>query len=290
MKHAWLVLLAASTPAFAQDKGNVVYQSAGPGSAVAGAAFEQVSSTPVEGAPYSATVTNQCIQTLTDGNRIVQTSTGATARDAQGRTRQDTVLPAIGNRSAANAPHLVFLHDPVTETSYTLNLTDKTAQKMPPFSVMAGGSGVSSGSGAAVIRTGSGNAADASMAIASVWVAGPALALEKGLAADAEAHVSTADLGTQTMEGLIVNGVRTTRTLPAGEMGNDKPISIVTEVWTSPDLKTIVYSKRSDPRMGEQRFQLTNIVRTEPDPSLFSVPADFKIIDGSQPVVYRLQP
>jgi hypothetical protein len=82
------------------------------------------------------------------------------------------------------------------------------------------------------------------------------------------------------MEGILVNGVRTTHTIPAGRIGNDKPISIVTEVWTSPDLKTIVYSKRSDPRMGEQTFQLQNIVRAEPDPSLFAVPADFTIMDG----------
>jgi hypothetical protein len=89
------------------------------------------------------------------------------------------------------------------------------------------------------------------------------------------------------MEGVLVNGVRTTRTIPAGEIGNDRPISIVTEVWTSPDLKTVVSSKRSDPRMGEQTFQLTNIVRAEPDPSLFSVPADFKIVEGPQKIIYR---
>ena len=81
------------------------------------------------------------------------------------------------------------------------------------------------------------------------------------------------------MEGVTVTGTRTTRTIPAGQIGNDRPISIVTEVWTSPELKTVVYSKRSDPRMGDQTFQLTNIVRAEPDPSLFMVPSDFKIQD-----------
>jgi hypothetical protein len=81
--------------------------------------------------------------------------------------------------------------------------------------------------------------------------------------------------------------VRTTRTISAGEIGNEKPISIVTEVWTSPDLKTVVYSKRSDPRMGEQTFQLTNIARSEPDASLFTVPADFKIVDGPQRILYQ---
>jgi hypothetical protein len=61
---------------------------------------------------------------------------------------------------------------------------------------------------------------------------------------------------------------------------------VVTEVWTSPDLKAIVYSKRNDPRMSEQTFQLTNIQRVEPDTSLFTVPSDFTIVDGPQPVVY----
>jgi len=81
---------------------------------------------------------------------------------------------------------------------------------------------------------------------------------------------NTEDLGSQTMEGVLVNGVRTTRTIAEGQIGNEKPITIVTEVWTSPELKTVVYSKLSDPRMGEQTFRLTNIVRTEPNASLFA--------------------
>src|SRR5579864_4661445 len=86
---------------------------------------------PVQGAPYSATIVNESTQTLADGNRIVQRFSGTTARDSQGRTRQDTALPPIGNMSAANAPHLVFIQDPVAQTAYTLNLTDKTAHGMP---------------------------------------------------------------------------------------------------------------------------------------------------------------
>jgi hypothetical protein len=110
----------------------------------------------------------------------------------------------------------------------------------------------------------------------------------KRLAGDEQTEANTESLGSQTMEGVAVNGVRTTRTIPAGQVGNDRPISIVTEVWTSTDLKTIVSSKRNDPRMGEQTFRLTNIVRAEPDPSLFAVPSDFKIIDGNpKTIIYR---
>lgn len=115
----------------------------------------------------------------------------------------------------------------------------------------------------------------------------PTIALTKHLATDEQLEGNTEFLGSQTIEGVIVNGVRTTHTIPVGQVGNDRPISIVTEVWTSTDLKTIISSKRNDPRMGEQTFRLTNIVRTEPDPSLFTVPADFKIIDGPKTIIYR---
>src|ERR1700732_2736678 len=139
-KGVCIFILAGSScavSALAPTGGFSVAQTAGPVPgpgpvtvSVAGA-FARGSAAPVVGAPYSATVTNESVQTLADGNRIVQNSTGTIARDSQGRTRQDTMLPPIGNLSATNAPHLIFIHDPVAQTSYTLNLTDKTAQKMP---------------------------------------------------------------------------------------------------------------------------------------------------------------
>ena len=115
----------------------------------------------------------------------------------------------------------------------------------------------------------------------------PPIVLQKRLAVEDGAEVSTENLGSQTLEGVQVTGVRTTQTIPAGKIGNDRPITIVTEVWTSPELKTIVLSKRNDPRMGEHTFKLTNIQRAEPDPSLFTVPSDFKITEGAKTVLYR---
>jgi len=277
-----VLLLAVTSVAFAQDvhRTDVVYQSVGTssGGMVTGVTGKMFGS-PVQGAPYSATITNESVQTLADGNRIVQSSTGTTARDSHGRTRQDAPLPPIGNLSAANAPHLVFIMDPVAQVSYTLNLTDKTAEKM---SIPSGAPGPSAATAGArqvfVTQSGALQVPDAPP---------PAIAIAKSLGSEEHAEVTTEDLGTETMEGLLVTGARTTRTIPAGEIGNEKPISIVTEVWTSPDLKTIVYSKRSDPRMGEQTFKLANVVRAEPDASLFTVPADFKLTDGPQNFIYR---
>jgi len=272
----------------AQDKPDVVYHTAG----VAGAVSFAASIAPVQGAPYSATITNESVQALADGNRIAQTSTGTTARDSQGRTRQDTVLPAIGNLSAANAPHLVFIQDPVAQANYTLNLGDKTAQKMPapPTPPLPPGAGVSAGTVTMKLEAGASPLPPPDVMPGTMAMPPGQVFFQKHIVTGGTGEIATEDLGTQTMEGLLVAGTRTTHTIPAGEIGNERPIVIVTEIWTSPDLKTIVYSKRTDPRMGEQIFRLTNIVRAEPDASLFTVPPDFKIVDGPKPVLYRAKP
>jgi hypothetical protein len=276
MQRTMIFALLASSAAFGQPETNHVFITSG----AFGSGFDRASAAAVQGAPYSATVTNESIQTLADGNRIVQSSTGTTVRDSQGRTRQDAPLPPIGNMSPADAPRLVFIQDPVAQTSYTLNLTDKTANKGPsmmPLGANLGGAGTAGGF-AMRIKGASGPV-----------MGGPLqqqVTISRTMISE-DAKQQIEDLGSQTMEGVTVSGSRTTSTIPAGQIGNDKPISIVTEVWTSPDLRTVVYSKRSDPRMGDQTFKLSNIVRAEPDPSLFTIPPDFKANDEPQPIVYK---
>ncbi len=275
MKRTVILALAVASIALAQPEPKQINISVG-----GGAGLMQMSpGSTVQGAPYSATAVNESIQTLGDGNRIVQRTSGMMARDSQGRTRQDMALPPIGNMSAANAPQLVFIQDPVAKTAYQLNLTDKTVHKMPS----AAGEVAFAASALDRVRTQVQSAAVISsqrITVASAGAAaGPAF-FKTQITGSEPADVHTDSLGTQTMQGISAQGVRTTRTIAAGQIGNDKPIEIVTEVWTSPELHTIVYSKRSDPRTGEQTFELTNLVRSEPDPSLFSVPADFKLVDG----------
>ncbi len=294
-----VAILAVSSSAFGQVQQRVMgTQNAGPGPVTIGAFAFGGAGIPVQGQPYSATITNESIQTLADGNRIVQSTSGTIARDSQGRTRQDMNLPSIGNLSATNAPHLVVIRDPVAQTSYTLDLTDKTAQKMPappmgPFPPPGGQSPAPGGqapppeSNVFYVQSGTVAASGQMPDLPPPMPPFPPMDGPKVLMRDAQGQATTEDLGSQTMEGVFVTGVRTTRTIPAGQIGNEKPISIVTEVWTSPDLKTVVYSKRSDPRMGEQTFRLTGIARSEPDASLFGVPADFKIVEGPKPFIYR---
>ena len=280
----------------------MLYQSSGGINVTARAIKEGRLLTPVTGAPYSATITNEMVQTLSDGTHITQTTTGTVARDSEGRTRQDAPLPSIGNLSAADAPHLVFIQDPVAQVSYTLDLTNKTAQKLPAMIPQVPATpppAAADASGPTVvakekffIQMGTGGSVSTGGPMPDLPAPPPAeggvMSFQRIVIAENDpANASTEDLGSQTMQGITVTGTRTTRTIPKGQIGNDAPISIVTEVWTSPELRAVVYSKRTDPRMGEQTFQLTNITRSEPDPSSFTVPAGFTVTDGPQPIVYR---
>jgi hypothetical protein len=82
-------------------------------------------------------------------------------------------------------------------------------------------------------------------------------------------------LPAREIEGLRVNGERTTWTIEAGKIGNDKPIQIVREVWTSPELMLTVSSRDFDPRSGETLYRLQSVRRGEPDAALMRLPADY---------------
>jgi len=88
---------------------------------------------------------------------------------------------------------------------------------------------------------------------------------------------SVESLPPQMVNGAMAEGTRTTETIPVGKIGNDRAISIVNERWFSDDLQMLVKSTSSDPRFGDTTYQLTNIVQTSPDPSLFQVPADYTL-------------
>ncbi len=208
----------------------------------------------VTGAPFTATFTTESSQTLADGNQIQHNSTGSMARDSQGRTRREMNLPAIGAFavvSGQSLSHVVFLNDPVAGTHYILEEDKKIAQRLPepPDRIAVEGKGFRIGT--------------------------------RGETRN-DAEEVTTSLGTQTIGGVSAEGTRYTRTIPAGEIGNTKPIVVVTERWYSADLQMMVMTKRSDPRSGDSTFQMTNVQRGEPSASLFQVPADYTIAQAHE--------
>jgi hypothetical protein len=90
-------------------------------------------------------------------------------------------------------------------------------------------------------------------------------------------------LGEQLFDGVKAEGTRTTITIPAGEIGNERPIEMIMERWYSPELQTVVMTRHSDPRFGETVYKLININRNEPARSLFEVPADYTVKEPAAP-------
>jgi hypothetical protein len=82
-------------------------------------------------------------------------------------------------------------------------------------------------------------------------------------------------LGTKTMAGVAVEGTGTEKVTPAGAIGNAQPIISTSERWFSKDLDIVVMRKSDSPLNGSTTYQLTNIVRAEPNAELFKVPADY---------------
>src|SRR5579875_2830712 len=73
----------------------------------------------ITGAPYSADATTERVQTLADGNRIDQTTSGSVARVSQGRIRRDEPLSGLVV-SNGETPHIVMIDDPVAQVHWRL--------------------------------------------------------------------------------------------------------------------------------------------------------------------------
>lgn len=61
------------------------------------------------------------------------------------------------------------------------------------------------------------------------------------------------------------------------EMFNAQELKIISEQWFSDELQVLVMTKHNDPRSGESIYRLRNVLRGEPDPSLFMVPGDYTL-------------
>ncbi len=212
----------------------------------------------VKGAPFSAVATSETTQTLADGNHINRKTQTNLYRDSLGRFRKEVTLQAIGPLAASGQPHsFIEISDPVAGTNYVLEPEQKIARQMPgPIGMQIRTKG-GPGGGNVFYRD-----------------------FKESKKESKEAEAKTESLGIETVGGVNAEGTRTTRTIAAGEIGNEKPITIISERWYSPDMQMEVKSTHSDPRFGNTTYTLTNIQRTEPAATLFAVPAGYTIEQG----------
>jgi hypothetical protein len=298
-------IAACSGPMFAQDpqwilrEGRLAVQ-VSPSPPVVVGGFETRTTT---GRPYSADAVTETTQVLSDGNRIERHTMTRIYRDGQGRTRREN----FGSGTTALS---ISISDPVSRTNYTLNPVTRTAFQsggagnwsiISPTIVggtISGGGGVTAvpggsggrargggggaggdvgGTGAASRGSGGATETTAPAAVARGGGGGGGFGGGRGAAPAANQNTTKEDLGQQTIEGVAAKGTRTTTVIPAGSIGNLQDIKIVSEQWFSDDLQALVLTRHNDPRSGETIYRLRNIVRAEPDASLFTLPADYTL-------------
>lgn len=227
----------------------------------------------VKGMPYSAEVVSESIQTLSDGNRIVHRTTSRVFRDSQGRVRREEDRPS-------GSP-VITITDPVNNTSMTLDTATKTVRETrglrwttPDFWLgFDGFKGVDSTFAFSPLVY--------DLAFRSSKIAPTARLLNRGqLARPKGSDYSEEHLPARNIEGVQATGFRRTTTIPKGIIGNEQPIKIVSEEWTSADLQILVLTDFNDPRTGRSTYKLLNIVRSEPDPALFKAPSGYRRIGG----------
>lgn len=251
--------------------------------------FSNANTDESKGAAYSADSTTETTQVLQDGNRIKNTNKAKFARDSEGRTRRESTIQMLGPVGRTEEPIIsVFINDPVAKVQYTLDSRAKVAMK-------------SKATGAMNFRINAGPAqrireeivmerkmveGSPQNVVVEHKIVGPAKSIEsfqmtQTINVRASGDVKSEDLGTRMIEGVNAKGTRMTMTIPAGEVGNERPIEVVTENWFSEALNAMVLTKHNDPRMGETVTRLENIKLGAPPKGLFEPPVDYKVEEVS---------
>ena len=266
--------VAAASDARAQGRRGPSGGAAGqPGAQTAPLPTDPLAGPEVTNAPFSADAVTTITQTLGDGTRIEQRTEAKFYRDGAGRVRREQTILGLNWANPAAQTQTVVTVDPTPgdQFAYTLDPAARTARR-----VARGAGGATLGVSLAPYRLTVSSAIPTWLGNGPVYLNGQIVSATPGSIGASQAEES---LGTRQMEGLRVTGRKKTSTIPAGQIGNDRPIEVTDERWESADLRMTIYSRFSDPRTGVVEFKLISISRAEPPSDLFMVPPDYTVVE-----------
>jgi len=231
------------------------------------------------GAPYSGDQIEVQVRRLADGTALTQqTFIMREYRDSEGRTRLERFRPT-DDPDSNPTPSFVEIEDPVANVQYRLEPRTKIARRwdmakypVPDTAILAP-VGISHGEGLPDSPPPRSMPANYQPPRPS----GPPPAPPPG--AVQATWLKTEHLGTQTVDGITVEGTRTTNSRPGGFGSEELPTPTVTEQWTATDLRVTLISKTTDPRVGETTRAWLHLSREEPDRSLFQPPPGYRVVD-----------
>lgn len=198
----------------------------------------------VPGAPFSAKVVVTWDQPLIGGGTVSRTYYTLVARDFQGRVHRETrdFIPA--NSSAEPRLRSFVISDPISGTRTTCIQDTMTCTVL-----------------------------DFHNPVDLTESAG-------GPPSDHTSGTGRQSLGEQTMDSLSVVGTRETTTTVAGSGGNSRVLVSSKDLWYSADLEMYLQVIRKDPQLGQITLTVTDLLRSEPDPTWFGVPPGYTTVDA----------
>lgn len=236
----------------------------------------------VKGKPYSADTSTETVQTLADGNHIVHRTVSKIYRDSDGRTRREQTFGNVDPDHPSPHEMKVFIDDPVNGTAFVLDPGSKTVDDIRRNRIFLRDRKIEDEGKGAIVR----DDPDAAKVYLDAHESGLRMMVKfkdehsgdplPAVVPDDKREMAKEDLGSRNIEGVDCTGTRLTITIPAGAIGNEKPISIVRETWFAPAISAVVESTTDDPRYGKTTYQLKNLELNEPSRSMFEPPADFK--------------
>jgi hypothetical protein len=234
----------------------------------------------IAGEPFSAEAQAQSTTVFSDGNRIVRTNTVRFFRDTQGRTRVERQMPSGAFVTAVKAGSSGATGTIVPAENRTIVIEDPVANEyitLVPMMKMA-----------SVLKYPAGRPPLHGAMSSLVDTSAPfgLLGLGMRLGADGgttESSADTTSLGQKVINGILATGTRIVRVIPVGALGNEKPITSTLEEWKSAELGIPVQITETSSIGGQLTFNLQNVQRAEPDPSLFTVPSDYTRRDMAAP-------
>lgn len=205
---------------------------------------------PKASAPFTLTLETEWAKTLNDGGTVTYVNKRRIARDASGRIYQERwALVPKNDPRVKSMMTVIQIADPDAGTLYNCFLVVKT------------------------------NTCELLKYTGSISKIYKPASPPSGPLANNQGTVVHQDLGTQILAGVSADGVRDITTYNPGVFGNDRKVTIEREFWYSEHLGLNLLSIREDPRIGKQIFTVTSVDQTDPDPSLFELPAGFKVAD-----------
>lgn len=252
--------------------------------------------------PYTAVLKVTQVQTLADGTTITRESKQIEAMDSEGRRLDVNTFQMMGD-SEQTPVSQTTVHDPVENTEARWDSRTKTARitHLPPPDQREGCWANDAGDyhmnlgplrppaqPATGVRASAGSGSGGGVGASSGAKAGsttttpiPGVMLTDPVPPSSPAAMNRPvqeDLGTDVIQGVEVHGYRMTRTIPAGQVGNDRPIMSVNEYWIAPSLGVVLRSTTDEPRSGKQSMEAVSLSIGNPDPAVFQPPEGYKVI------------